>query len=131
MIPSGPIPRFPNGRQLLNGSDVDKLALMIGSSGSAVIARAGGGKALATPIVNTNVEVGTVATAADSILLPPAYAGLRVFIANSGVASMQVFGAGTDTINGVATGTGVAQANGVSAIYFCTGPGEWFRVLSA
>lgn len=134
-IPSGPIPRFPRGRQLLDGEQVDKLSLMIGGTSSPVTARAGGTKALATPIASTNVKLGTVATAADSVLLPPGYPGLRVFIANAGVASAQVFGAGLDTINGVATGTGVAQANGTSAIYFCTGKtgdvAEWFRVLSA
>lgn len=136
MIPGGPIPRFPRGRQLLNGDDVDKLSLLVGGSGSTLTAKAGGGKSGATPITSTNARVGTVATAADSVLLPPGYPGLRVFIVNTGANSMQVFGAGTDTINGVATGTGVAQAAGVSALYVCTGKtaagvGEWYRLLSA
>jgi hypothetical protein len=47
---------------------------------------------------------------------------------------MQVFGSGTDTINGVATATGVAQAAGVAALYLCTAVGavnKWNRFLQA
>ena len=42
--------------------------------------------------------------------------GLRVLVRNSAANSMQVFGAGTDTINAVATATGVAQAATTSAL---------------
>lgn len=131
MIPRGPVPTFTRGRQLIDGDKLNQISQLLGSSGLPVVAKAGGTKPLATPIVNTNVEVGTVATAADSILLPPAYPGLMIRIANTGVASMQVFGSGTDTINSVATGTGVAQGNGTAAAYFCPTPGKWFRILSA
>lgn len=131
MIPSGPIPTFERGRQLVDGDKLQKFSDLLGSSQAPVVAHAGGTKAAAFPITSTNVEVGTVATAADSILLPPSYPGLTIRIVNSGAASMQVFGSGTDTINEVATGTGVAQASGVSAIYFCPTAGKWYRILSA
>lgn len=99
-----------------------------------IVSHAGGTKALATPVAAGLNEVSTTATAADSLLLPLAVAGLEVIITNGGVASAQVFGAGTDTINAVATATGVAQGAGLTAIYFCTKTapaGTWRRLLSA
>lgn len=104
------------------------------SANDAVAAAAGGGQTNATQLTATSNNVTTVATAADSVKLPLAVAGARVHIRNSAANSMQVFGAGTDTINAVATATGVAQAATTSAIYFCTKSapaGKWFRVLSA
>lgn len=99
-----------------------------------ITAFAGGGQANATQLSATNNNIATVATAADSIKLPLAKPGLVLRIRNSGANSMQVFGSGTDTINGVATATGVAQAAGTSAEYFCikaAPAGTWFRNLSA
>lgn len=101
----------------------------------AVTAAAGGGQTNATQLTGVAGNVTVVATAADSVKLPLAVAGTVFFLQNSdSTDSMQVFGAGTDTINGVATATGVAQAAGKSGVYFCTvsaPAGKWFRVLSA
>ena len=115
------------------------IAVLNGTAGrdvnEAVTAAAGGGQTNATQLTGYAANVTVVATAADSVKLPLAIAGNVYFLQNSDSAdSMQVFGAGTDTINGVATATGVAQAAGKSAVYFCTvsaPAGKWFRVLSA
>ena len=97
-----------------------------------ITAFAGGGKASATVLVSDINFVTTVATAADSVLLPGSKAGMVVYVVNNAAANaMQVFGAGTDTINGVATGTGVSQAAGKGAIYVCATAGVWIRILSA
>lgn len=96
-----------------------------------VVAFAGGGQASATLISTPLAEVATVATAADSVKLPASVPGTVVVLVNSSANSMQVFGSGTDTINAVATGTGVAQAGGKTAAYYCTAAGKWFRDLSA
>jgi hypothetical protein len=99
-----------------------------------VTAVASGGQTNATLLTSTFNNVTVVATAADSVKLPLAVAGLWVTVRNSAANSLQVFGSGTDTINAVATATGVAQATTVSALYFCTvsaPAGKWFRVLSA
>jgi len=88
----------------------------------------------ALALTSTFNNVTTVAVAANTVKLPLAVAGLWVAIRNGGANSMQVYGDGTDTINAVATATGVAQAAATSALYFCTTPapaGKWFRVLSA
>lgn len=99
-----------------------------------ITATAAGTQANAALLTGTFCEVTTVATANDSVRLPLGAPGLWVAVRNSGAASMQVYGSGTDTINGVATATGVAQANGASALYFCVSAApaaKWFRVLSA
>jgi hypothetical protein len=84
-----------------------------------LVALAGGGKTGATKLsVGTNV-VATVATAADSVILPPGDIGSRVIVINSGANALQIFGAGSDTIDGVATGTGNAQAAAERATYIC------------
>lgn len=97
----------------------------------AITAHAGGGQTNAVLLTGVINRLTTVASAADSVKLPVSKAGLVVYLVNSGADSAQVFGSGTDTINGVATATGVAQAAGVSAVYFCPVAGKWFRVLSA
>lgn len=96
-----------------------------------ITAQADTTKANATVLDYGISNVTTVAGAADSVLLPAALAGRICYLSNAGANSMQVFGQGTDTINGVATGTGVAQGNGLSAVYFCVADGAWMRVLSA
>ncbi len=96
-----------------------------------ITATAGGTKAAAYVLTKAINNVTVCATNADSVLLMPAKAGHQVFITNRGAASLQVFGAGTDTINDVATGTGVAQATTVSAMYVCPVDGKWYRILSA
>lgn len=101
-----------------------------------ITAHAGGGQASAVALTGLVNSVDTVATAADSVKLPaPTIKGQAVVVINNAATnSMQVFGSGTDTINGVATGTGVAQAAGKTAIYIAMGVGtaiNWFRLLSA
>lgn len=134
-LPSGPIPSFPRTTGLQDGNKLNALAQLIGSYQPGVTAHAGGGKASAYQLNASVVEIEVSATAADSVKLPPGYPGLEVIIFNNGAQSAQVFGSGLDTINGVATGTGVAQAAGKSALYKCyevaAGVGKWLRIFSA
>lgn len=101
---------------------------------AAATAHAGGGQANATQLSAGITSVATVATAADSVKLPPGEAGLVCILRNSAANSMQVFGNGTDTIDAVATATGVAQAAGIDALYYCISnqpAAAWGRILSA
>src|SRR4249919_2519001 len=77
-----------------------------------IVARAGGTRAAATPLLAAFNRIGTCATAADSVSLPPATGGQEVTLINSGAAATQVFAApGTaDTINNVAAATGISLA---------------------
>jgi len=94
---------------------------------ASVTAFAGGGKASATPLSATKNfhRISVCATAADSVLLPAATVGQMHFLRNDGAAAAQVFGAGTDTINAVATATGVSLAPGSGVLFFCLSAGAW------
>lgn len=74
-------------------------------------------------------EVATVAGSADSVVLPPARVGEIHFVTNQGANSMQVFAPSPDTIDAVATGTGVAHANGVGVLYVCLVDGNYCRFV--
>ncbi len=114
------------------------LSAFLGVSGIAYTAHAGGGQASATQLgMGLNV-VTVVATAADSVKLPPAFAGALVAVVNAdSTDSMTVFGYGTDTIDAVASATGNAQAAGKGKLYFGTSgngdgvAGTWVTLLGA
>lgn len=78
-----------------------------------ITAFAGGGQTSATALTSALNRISVCATNADSVKLPvvsDADIGIEVDVINDGAANAQVFGAGTDTIDGVATATGVALA---------------------
>ena len=88
-------------------------------------ALAGGGQTGATALTASYNVVSTVATAGNSVALPASVPGLVVTVLNRGANVMQVFGAGTDTINGIATATGISQSIDTTATYVCTTAGNW------
>jgi len=101
--------------------------LIFESAQDGVVAHAGGGQTNAFnigPIEMTRVT--TVATAGDSIMLPPAQPGLGLIIVNHGANSMQVFGQPSDTINDVASATGVPQMANSWVFYGCFTAGAWY-----
>lgn len=98
---------------------------------SALTAHSGGGQTSALALTKAINNVTTVAAAGDSVRLPASAAGLEVTVTNSGANSMQVYGAGTDTINGVATGTGIAQLPGQSVVYTCAVAGNWLANVAS
>src|SRR5258708_9836182 len=94
-----------------------------------ITALAGGGQTGATALTAEVSRVDTVASGNDSVSLrkitlatpfeaKPGGLGFIMFVRNNGANSMQVFGATPDTINAVATGTGVAVGSGKSAIFW-------------
>lgn len=95
------------------------------STQTGVTAHATGGQTNATQLTAAQVQISTVGTSADSVKLPPSQAGLQVTIVNNGANPAQVFGTSPDTINGVATGTGVSQSAGAVTIYYCFVAGNW------
>lgn len=101
---------------------------IIGGFQDNVTAHAGGGQANAFALSLTAevMRVTTVATQGDSVLLPPAINGLDIYLINHGANDMQVFGTGTDTIDDLASATGVAQMPGSLVLYSCTTNGSWY-----
>lgn len=93
-------------------------------------AHAGGTQAAALALSASKLthRISTCATAADSVKLPTLVVGAVHQIINDGAASAQVYGAGTSTIDAVATATGVALASGARASFFAYATGKWVRI---
>lgn len=89
-------------------------------------AHSGGGQASALALVSYVNNISTVAAVGDSVRLPVSAAGMVIAVGNSATNAMQVYGAGTDTINAVATGTGVTQQPNTVCFYECSAAGAWF-----
>jgi hypothetical protein len=127
--PTGRTVNFNVGQGL---HDISLLASGNGWSAATITAHAGGTQAAATPVRSACTLIAVCATAADSVVLPPAVGGQLLWITNAGAASSQIFAApGADTINGVANGTGIALANGKSVTLMSPLAGAWFSILSA
>ncbi len=90
-------------------------------------AHAGGTQAAALALSATAFfhRISVCATAGDSVILPAATVGKSHYIRNDGAASAQVYAALTETINGVASATGVPLGAGSGVLYFCTTAGKW------
>lgn len=98
------------------------------STQDSITATAGGGQSGAYQLNSQQAVVATVATAGDSIQLPPAVSGAWVALVNHGANAMQVFGkAGTtDIINDQTSTVGVSQTNLSLVFYFCSTAGKWY-----
>lgn len=96
------------------------------SVADSLVAHAGGTQAAALPLTAMLNRIITVGTAADSVRLPPSQPGMCVTVINdAGANSLTVYGAGTDTIDAVATATGNALAAGHRGEYVCVTAGKW------
>lgn len=116
----------PSTPVIFNGLGLSANTLFTESASNTLTAHAGGGQTNALQLTSELNRITTVATAGDSVMLPAAVQGLTILIDNAGANQMQVYGNGTDTINGVATATGVSQMAGSEVIYVCHGTGTWF-----
>lgn len=132
---------FFGGPKLIDGAEVRSLANQVVRAVNGITAFAGGGQTNATKIGAGSTSVDTVASAADSVQLPPAIPGTKIWLVNNTLTSMKVFGVPSNINNGgtgdtigiqgsdsqAATATGVDQAAGVKAWYVCTRLGQWDR----
>jgi hypothetical protein len=84
-----------------------------------ITALAGSGRTGAPVLVNGWNRIATVATAADSVQLPAAAAGMEIALVNDGAHAAQVFANGSDTIDGFAGATGVPLTNAKRAVFYC------------
>ncbi len=116
-----PIPFPIRWFSLVNGNTLNQLfGYPQFSTENGITATASGTKVTAFVLRATINQVSVCATAADSLKLPAnPQPGNMVFIANDGAAAAQVFGSNSDTIDGVATATGVVLTNALRCIYFC------------
>ena len=99
---------------------------------SGLTALAGGGQTGATDIPAALTRFTTVATAADSALLPPAKAGKIHAICNAAAAnSMTVYPASGEAINALSADAGFAVAANKTALFICFVDGKWNTILTA
>ena len=99
---------------------------LLESSQDGITATAGGGRNNAYQIVSQTSRITTVATLADSVMLPSATPGLELIIINHGLNAMQVFGNGSDQIDDQSVSLGVSQMSFSMVIFTCVTAGNWY-----
>lgn len=108
-------------------------AMVTYSTQTGIVAHAGGGQASATPITAMQAQIGTVATLNDSVLLPPAQAGMELTVVNNGANAANAFpssqaqggASGGDKINALAQNTALSLAAASVTIFYCFVAGTW------
>jgi hypothetical protein len=104
----------------------------LASVAEGLTAKAGGGQSGATALTADINRVTTVATAADSVLLPTSDPGAEITVINAAAAnSMNVFPQSGDAINALSANAAFAVAAGKTCTFFCTTAGVWHTQLSA
>lgn len=104
---------------------------LIRSNAGPLTAFAGGGRTNATALGYGINRISVCATAADSVQLPAWIPGAEVIVVNDGAAAAQVFGktGSTDTIDGIATATGVPLTNATRCAYYGdSATGSWLSL---
>ena len=77
-------------------------------------------------------RITTVATAADSVMLPPALPGSLVCVQNAAAANaVAVFPSKGDAINAGAADAVLSVAAAGNVIFFCAVAGKWAAVVTA
>lgn len=96
-----------------------------------ITATAGGTQATAYQLVHGINRITTVATAADAVALYPALAGCLALVLNAGANALQLFGnnGNADTIDGVATATGISVPPNTAMFLLCVTAGSWTSAL--
>lgn len=99
---------------------------------SGLTAHAGGGQGSATALPAAINRVTTVASAADSVVLPASAPGLQIMVVNATATnSMNVFPASGDAINALSANAAFAVAATKVATFYCTNAGQWHTILTA
>lgn len=75
--------------------------------------------------VDTSTAPAAGSTLGDGVRLPVSAAGLQTIVINNTANNIQVYGAGADTINGIAGASGVALPPGDVAFFECAATGAW------
>ena len=129
--------QFQPGLALQDGNALQQLVNQEFGVLAGIVALAGGGQAGATQLNAAFNIVETVATASDSVMLPPANVGASCYVYNATAATLAIFGQVGDTIatsqsnTQQATATGITQATTLTALYICFKAGQWKQFLTA
>lgn len=113
-------------------SDVPGIIADRDSTTNGITAFAGGGQASAVVLTASYNRVTTVATAADSVKLPAAKAGSRVYVFNKAAAnSLNIFPMTGDAINALGANNAYALAVTKGVQFLCVVDGTWDTLLTA
>lgn len=119
-------------KSYVDPSDVAGVLASASGVQNAITAYAGGGQANAVQLTKTISRVTTVGTAADSVKLPAAVAGMQVTVINSAAANaMNVFPATGEYINALAVNTALSVVANKAVIFTCAVNGRWQSLLTA
>lgn len=120
-------------RIYLDPSDVGRAVSDLQNSvANALTAKAGGGQSGATLCSADFNRFTTVATAADSALLPAAVAGREILVINAAATNaMNIFPATGENINALSANTAISLAAGKTMRFFCAVNGTWNSMLGA
>lgn len=103
-------------------------------SAATAIASAGSTVTDATALTKGINNVTTVSANTTGVKLPlVATVGVGGFVVvlNTSATSMHVYGLGSDTVDGIAAGTGTTQAGGTRAIYFAVAAATYISLAGA
>lgn len=117
------------GIRMVDGGDILTLASTCANGAGNLKALAGGGAAGATQVNGPINEFTTVVTANDSAILPPAIAGLRVTVVNSGAANLRLY---CQLVNGGNNGAAdaiVPLAGGATVGYVTVAPNGFAELI--
>lgn len=121
-----------NPRRHVDPSDIGAAFAQDNSAANAITAFATGGQANARLLTSSINRVTTVGTAADSVKLPAAKAGMTVIVINAAAAnSMNVFPATGGVINALAANAAYAVAANKAVMFVCAVDGTWNTLLTA
>ncbi len=102
------------------------------SYANSLTAHAGGGQGSALALTKSINQIKTVATAGDSVKLPPAVAGWQVVVINAAAAnSLDCFSSSGDQINALLPDDAFAIDANKVAMFFCAVNGTWESILTA
>lgn len=102
------------------------------SAANALTAHAGGGQGDALQLAKGINRITTVSTAADSVKLPAAVAGMQVVVINAdGANAMDCFPASGEVINALSADAALSIAANKTVLFFCAVNGTWNSILTA
>lgn len=93
-----------------------------------LVAHAGGGQANGTPLTAMACFVATAATTGDSVTLPVSVPGMEIslVVQNTTAATINVFPATGETINGGSANAAIAAAKQAITMFYCGVQGQWW-----
>lgn len=102
------------------------------SAANALTAHVGGGQGSALQLAKGINRVTTVASAADSVKLPAAVAGMHVIVINAAASNaMDVFPATGEVINALSANTAISVVANKTIAFWCAVTGTWNSILTA